>query len=451
MRSDPVSSPQGFSTVSLKTLAAKVRAGATPNGGSSSYLDKRSKFVLVRSQNVLDHEFAMTGLANISDEQAADLDGARLEANDVLLNITGDGATFGRACLVPAKILPACVNQHVVLIRTHADRCVPGYLAAWLALPETKPYIESFNAGGSRRAITKGHIESFEVPLPPIAVQEAIATLAENLNTQIETLRETNSTLEAIAQAIFKSWFIDFDPVKAKSEGRIPDGIDEATAALFPDSFEESALGAIPKGWTIDEVGNVADCVGGGTPSTKEEAYWEPGTHHWVTPKDLSGLGSPVLLDTERKLSPLGIQKVSSGLLPKGTLLLSSRAPIGYLALAQIPLAVNQGFIAMKPGGRLPPEYLYFWTASAMVEIKQKANGSTFMEISKSAFRPIKLVVPEARIVQAFQDIVGTIFEAIEANESERRTLTELRDTLLPRLISGKLKLPELQEVAEAL
>jgi type I restriction enzyme S subunit len=265
----------------------------------------------------------------------------------------------------------------------------------------------------------------------------------------MDLLRQISATLESIAQALFKSWFIDFDPVRAKADGPEPEGMDAATAALFPAEFEESALGVIPKGWTVGEVGQAADCVGGGTPSTKEPAYWEPAVHNWATPKDLSGLGAPVLLDTERRLSNAGLAKVSSGLLPAGTLLMSSRAPIGYLAIAQMPLAVNQGFIAMRPSGSLPPVYLYFWCQANMEAIKQKANGSTFMEISKAAFRPIPLVLPKQEIVARFVDVVGMLFSRIAECARHRRQLAELRDALLPRLISGRLRLPEAQEQSE--
>jgi type I restriction enzyme S subunit len=160
-------------------------------------------------------------------------------------------------------------------------------------------------------------------------------------------------------------------------------------------------------------------------------------------------LGSPVLRATERRLSDAGLKKISSGLLPPGSLLMSSRAPIGYLAIAKIPVAVNQGFIAMRPGGLLPPVYLYFWCQSNMEAIKQKANGSTFMEISKAAFRPIPLVLPPKEVVARFAENASAIFERIAANEQQRAGLTDLRDTLLPRLISGKLRLPEAQEQLE--
>lgn len=173
-----------------------------------------------------------------------------------------------------------------------------------------------------------------EVTLPPLSEQRAIAHILGTLDDKIELNQQMNRKLEAIAQAIFKSWFVDFDPVRAKMEGRQPVGMDAATAALFPNSFEESPLGEIPKGWRVSSIGESVRVVGGSTPSTKEPTYWEGGTICWVTPKDLASLSSSTLLDTERRITELGLQQISSGLLPKGTVLLSSRAPIGYLPIA---------------------------------------------------------------------------------------------------------------------
>ena len=288
-------------------------------------------------------------------------------------------------------------------------------------------------------------LRKLPVPLPEPNEREAIELLLGSLDDRIDLLRQTNATLEAIAQALFKSWFIDFDPVRAKAEGRDPEGMDSATAALFPSEFEESPLGLTPKGWEVAPIGDLVEAVGGSTPDTKNPTFWEPAVHHWTSPKDLSGATSPVLLDTERKVSPAGLAKISSGLLPAGSLLMSSRAPIGYLALTQVPVAINQGYIAMLPGGQLPPLYLYFWCKANMEGIKGRANGSTFMEISKKAFRPIPALLPPPDIVSEFVAVAGALFDRLVANERTALSLTDVRDTLLPRLISGKLRLPEAQ------
>jgi len=287
------------------------------------------------------------------------------------------------------------------------------------------------------------------VLVPPLPTQRGIGEFQAALNDRITLLRETNATLEAIAQTLFKSWFVDFDPVRAKMEGRAPEGMDEATAALFPDGFEESELGLVPAGWRVMPIGDAVEAVGGATPDTKNPAYWEPAVHCWTTPKDLSGIAAPVLLDTERKLSDQGLARIGSGALPVGTLLLSSRAPIGYLALAQVPLAINQGYIAMLPGRLLPPLYLLFWCRQNMENIKGRANGSTFMEISKKAFRPIPALVPAPKIIQTFADIAGRLFDRLIENEKQAQTLATLRDTLLPRLISGQLRLLDAEALLE--
>jgi type I restriction enzyme S subunit len=169
----------------------------------------------VRSQNVFDRRFDRDGLAFITDEQAEGLRGAALKPGDILLNITGDGITFARACLVPNEILPACVNQHVSIVRLDPSRADAGYVLAFLTHPDVKPYIESFNAGGSRRAVTKGHIESFRLPLPPLTEQRAIAHILGALDDKIELNHRMNETLEAMARALFKSWFVVFDAVRA--------------------------------------------------------------------------------------------------------------------------------------------------------------------------------------------------------------------------------------------
>ena len=333
--------------------------------------------------------------------------------------------------------------QRVVTLRGKEGVLDNTYLLYLLQTEEMLDQLKARATGTTVLGIKQSELRKVPLSLPPIAQQRSAASILKTLDDRLTLLRETNATLETIAQSLFKSWFVDFDPVRAKAEGFEPEGMDAATAALFPDSFEESELGLVPRGWLVKPVGDAVECIGGGTPNTKDPSYWEPAEHAWTTPKDLSGLQSPVLLSTERKLSTLGLAKVSSGLLPAGTLLLSSRAPIGYLAIAQMPIAVNQGYIAIPSGGELSPLYMLFWCRQNMEGIKARANGSTFMEISKKACRPIPAFVPSAKVVVAFANVADPIFERLIENERQAQTLTQLRDILLPRLISGELRLPE--------
>jgi type I restriction enzyme, S subunit len=370
-----------------------------------------------------------------------------LDAGDFVVSSSG---TLGRLAEVQSRDLPCMLNTSVIRFRPLTpDRLDRRYLRYFLSSSLFEQQILAFANGSAQLNYGPSHLKQMGIVVPPLATQQTIGQLLGALDDRITLLRETNATLEAIAQALFKSWFVDFDPVRAKMEGRAPEGMDEATAALFPDSFEESELGLVPRGWRVLPVGEAVEAVGGATPDTKNSAFWEPAIHCWTTPKDLSGIAAPVLLDTERKLSDQGLAKIGSGALPVGTLLLSSRAPIGYLALAQVPLAINQGYIAMPPGGLLPPLFMLFWCRQNMDGIKGRANGSTFMEISKKAFRPIPALVPSPEVVQTFADVAGALFDRLIENEKQAQTLATLRDTLLPRLISGQLRLPEAQSQME--
>lgn len=291
-------------------------------------------------------------------------------------------------------------------------------------------------------------LKAIEIPLPPVKEQDAVIGVLSTIDNKIANNRALAADLEAMARAIFKSWFVDFDPVKAKMEGRAPAGMDADTAALFPDELVESEVGLIPKGWKVATIADLCEIVGGATPSTKNSQYWDEGRHFWATPKDLSALTVPVLWGTSRRITDEGLAKISSGLLPEGTVLLSSRAPIGYLAITQVPTAINQGFIAMKPLNGASSAFLMLWAKTFMDVIVGNANGSTFQEISKKSFRPIQLVRPAVDVLGAFSSLASPLFDAIANLDAESSRLADLRDTLLPRLISGKLRLPEVEEVA---
>jgi type I restriction enzyme S subunit len=233
---------------------------------------------------------------------------------------------------------------------------------------------------------------------------------------------------------------VDFGPTRAKAGGAKP-YLPPEIWSLFPDRLDDNGL---PEGWEVSEIGKETKVVGGSTPSTKEPRFWGGGIH-WTTPKDLSALKSPVLFETNRTITEAGLEKISSGLLPVGTVLLSSRAPIGYVAIAAVPVAVNQGYIALRCEGRLSNVYVWLWLHENMEAIKGNANGSTFQEISKKNFRPLPVVVPSMDVMDAFNEMVMPLYERIEKNELESRTLAQTRDLLLPKLMSGKIRLQDVE------
>ena len=347
----------------------------------------------------------------------------------------------GETAYVPAS-LECALGQNLVLLRADGTKLFPPFLRWLVRGPHWWEQVGTFiNVGAVFDSLKCGDIPNFKMPLPPLANQKAIAQILGTLDDKIELNRRMNATLEAMARALFQSWFVDFDPVRAKLDGRQPAGLDADTAAHFPAHFQDFPLGHIPQGWTVEPVGDVVDCVGGGTPSTAEPKFWEGGTHHWTTPKDFSSLQAPILIDTSRKITDAGIAKISSGLLPAGTLLLSSRAPVGYLAIAAMPVAINQGFIAIKCNERASNFFMLIWCQTNMAEIESRATGTTFAEISKQNFRPILAVLPPKELMATFTEKVSPLYAEISANIYQSRTLAILRDALLPRLLSGELNL----------
>lgn len=428
----------------LKNLCTKIGSGATPKGGKESY--KNHGISLIRSQNILMNEFSLDGLAYIDDRQASELRNVIVQTDDVLLNITGD--SVARVCQAPAWILPARVNQHVAIIRPDPTTLNPTYLRYFLASPKMQDFMLGLaSSGATRQALTKAMIEDFEIPLPSMHIQNRIADTLNQLDQKIEVNKKINETLESMAKAIFKEWFIDFGPVRAKAEGKKPFGMDDETAALFPDSFEESELGQIPKGWSSGKLDEIAEVVGGGTPSTSESSYYcQPSTGiSWLSPKDLSGYSWKYISHGATDITESGLKNSSARMLPQGAVLFSSRAPIGYVAIAEKELSTNQGFKSLVPKNGANTEFLYYLAKANVELIESRASGSTFKEISGNGMKELPVVLPSKQILEAFQNIVSEFSKLQRELRHETDILIKTRDLLLPKLISGEIELKELE------
>ena len=341
----------------------------------------------------------------------------------------------GQVCLVPDPV-PFCIAQDMVAIRANPEVVHPNYLFAALRSPEVQEAISNMHVGSLIPHFKKGDFSKLSIPVPEMSIQRVVGDTFIELSSKIELNRKMNATLEAMARALFRDWFVDFGPTRAKMEARAP-YLSPDLWSLFPDRLDAEGK---PEGWAVSTIGDEVRVVGGSTPSTKEPDLWDGGIN-WATPKDLSTLAAPVLLETSRTISAAGLAKISSGQLPVGSLLLSSRAPIGYLAIAEVPVAINQGFIGMICDKRVSNVFAWLWTLENMEAILAKANGSTFQEISKGNFRPLSVVVPSEPVLQAFDTIAKPLYERIAKNESESRTLARTRDFLLPRLMSGEIQL----------
>jgi type I restriction enzyme S subunit len=398
--------------------------------------------------NIGENRIVEDGIVRITEDDANRLGQHRLRAGDIVYSRRGD---VEKRALIREREEGWLCGTGCLKVRLGAGVVDPLFASLFLGHPAIREWIVRHAVGATMPNLNTSIMGEVPFALPPLAEQKAIAAVLGALDDKIELNRRMNATLEAMARALFQSWFVDFDPVRAKLDGRKPVGLDAATTTvLFPEHFQDSEAGHIPKGWTIKPIGEVVDCVGGGTPSTAEPKYWEGGTHHWTTPKDFSSLQAPVLLDTDRKLTDAGIAKISSGLLPAGTLLLSSRAPVGYLAIAAMPVAINQGFIAMKCNERASNFFMLNWCQTNMAEIESRATGTTFAEISKQNFRPIRVVLPPKDVMAAFTATVAPLYAQITASLHQSRTLATLRDTLLPKLLSGELSIAGLESEVSA-
>ncbi len=303
----------------------------------------------------------------------------KTKPNDILISMTGSGfnapaSLVGRVAKVKKNEPTAFINQRIGRIIV-SDEIHSDFVYYWLSQHASQYYFVS-NATGSANQVNINASTILSIDIPKISYERSkkIAEILNSLDNKIQLNNATNQTLEVIAQALFKSWFIDFNPVKAKIaaldalspgervgvrgqhlanqaamtaiSGKNKDKLDElqenhpeqyaellATAKLFPSEMQDSELGQIPLGWEVSMIGEEVQVVGGATPSTKNTDFWKDGCIHWTTPKDLSGATDRILIDTDRKITKLGLQKISSGLLPVDTVLMSSRAPVGYLAL----------------------------------------------------------------------------------------------------------------------
>jgi type I restriction enzyme S subunit len=380
-------------------------SGGTPFKGNPSFWSGAIPWISAKDMK----SFRLHDAEDHISDSAVGHGGKVVAAGTILLLVRG--MTLHNDVPISVVMRDMAFNQDIKAIRTKPD-VDSQFLAYWLLAHKPDLLSAVDHAGHGTGRLLTDLLKGMVVSLPPKTEQEAIAQILIALDNKIELNQQTNETLEELAHTIFKSSFVDATAIE------------------------------LPKGWRESTIGEEVRVVGGSTPSTTKPEFWAGGTHHWATPKDLAPLDSPVLLNTERKISELGLEQIGSGLLPVGTVLLSSRAPIGYMAIAEVPVAVNQGFIAIICNGSLPNHYVRLWTKQNMEAIKGRANGTTFMEISKSNFRTLPVLVPPQTLLDEFQQQVEPLHRRVVSNLEESRTLAELRDALLPKLLSGELRVP---------
>lgn len=329
-----------------------------------------------------------------------------------------------RFCFVDFEPKDYIASTKLMVLRAHED-VDPQYLYQILRSNDTLAQLQMLaeSRSGTFPQITYSELSNIMVSLPSQKAQKNIVSILSSLDRKIELNNKINADLEEMAQAIFKNWFVDFEPFK--------DG-----------KFVDSELGMIPEGWKVGRLDEIADVVGGSTPSKAKPEYYTQKGIAWLTPKDLSNHPAVYSSRGEIDITEEGYNSTSTKLMPKGTVLFTSRAPIGYISIAQNDICTNQGFKSLVPR-KAGTCFLYCFLKNVTPEIENKSTGSTFKEASGALMKSLQVIMPEQKVFEEFEEIVSPLFARIESLEKESSRLSLLRDTLLPRLMSGELEVPE--------
>ena len=384
--------------VKLGECCQKIGSGSTPKGGSTVYVESGTSFI--RSQNVYNLSFDYNGLTHISEDAANKLKGVTIFSNDILLNITGD--SVARTCIVPNDVLPARVNQHVAIVRADCKKINPRFLNYYLASPGMQAHMLSLavGKGASRNAMTKQMIENFEVPCPPIEIQHRIATILSRYDSLIENYQKQIKLLEEAAQRLYKEWFIDL---------------------RFPGHENTKIVDGVPEGWKKKKVGEVIAKV----PRSKQ-----------IPTKEYQNEGAIPIIDQSRDYIAGYTDDIESRV--------ESNEPYIVFGdhtriLKYVPFPFAKGAdgtqLIMSNNLDLMPQCLLF-TSLVSIDLSNYSYARHFKYLKEE-----EILVPTASIANAFSKHVAKWYAKIQLDREQIRLLTEARDRLLPKLMSGEIEI----------
>lgn len=403
----------------LEDIATEVTVGFV-GSMASEYVDDGIPFL--RSLNVDPFGINTCDLKFVSTEFHQRLRKSALHPGDVVIVRTGKPGT----CAVIPEWLNDANCSDLVIARCGAE-IRPRFLCYWINSAAAH-HISSHLVGAVQQHFNVGAAKKMLVATPNLFAQDQVILILGSIDDRITLLRETNATLEAIAQALFKSWFVDFDPVRAKAEGRQPEGMDAATAALFPDSFEESELGLVPRGWCVGSLSEISFISSGKRPLTRSEVPNKSSCIPLFGGAGLMGYTSESLYD---------VAQIVTGRV--GTL--------GKVHIAYPPFWASDNVLVLSPKMQADFSFVLHWLRS--IDVAALNRGSTQPLLTQRDLGSQQGVVPSRALLHAFEEVVGVLYGRIRSQSQQAQTLTQLRDTLLPRLISGQLRLPEAEPLLE--
>ena len=343
-----------------------------------------------------------------------------IRRGDVFVTRTSETSDeLGMSCVALKDYPMATYNGFTKRMRPITNRVFPEYIGYYMRLPSFRGEFRAFSTMTTRASLRNEDLLGLEVELPPIEIQKQIAGILTTYDDLIENNQKQIKLLEEAAQRPYKEWFVDL---------------------RFPGHENAKIVDGVPERWQIASIADICDTVGGGTPSTKIQSYYEKGDILWVTPTDITRNFSLALLDTEKKITPEGLKNSSAKMLPAETILMTSRASVGFFGMCKYEVCTNQGFISCIPKKENLQMYLLFNLKSRVEEIRQKAGGSTYLEISKTVFRELKIILPKDEVLAKYQKNVHDIFDEIYCRTEMIKNLVDMRNRLLPKLMSGEVE-----------
>lgn len=402
-------------TIRLKEICDKITKGTTPTTCGMSFVSDGINFI--KAESITPSGTINTStFAKISKNTHERLKRSQLVLNDILFSMAG--MFLGKtAILSDEKLLPANTNQAVAIIRVNERIANPFYVSYYLKQKKIIKYINSISGQSAQPNINLNEIGNIEIELPSLETQGSISKILQTLDNKIELNENINQNLEAQAQAIFKSWFVDFEPFK---NGK----------------FIDSELGKIPEGWRVKRLGAVCECVLGGTPSRSRKEYWE-GNIPWIN----SGKTNEFrVISPSEFISAEGLKKSATKLLPKKTTILAiTGATLGQVSLLEIDACANQSVVGILENNLLPYEYIYMYVSHNIEKIISHQTGGAQQHINKDNIKNFHIILPPQCELKRYTNAVENLYSEITNLVFQSRRLSQLRDTLLPKLMSGEI------------
>lgn len=400
-----------WKTYRLGDICKNVCSGGTPKSTEPSYYGGNIPWLNTKEVNFCridktEKTITDSGFQNSSTKW--------IEKNSVIVAMYGATAAKVAVNMIPLTTNQACCNLTI-------DPNLADFRFVYFYLCYKYTSLAALANGGAQQNLNAQRIKDFDITLPPLEEQKRIADILWSLDDKIELNRRLNANLEAQAQALFRSWFVDFEPFRNGP-------------------FVDSELGKIPQGWKVGTLSEIGDVIGGGTPSKIVSEYYTDNGIAWITPKDLSTNNCKFTSKGETDISELGYKNSSAKLMPRGSVLFSSRAPIGYISIAKNEICTNQGFKSIVPK-KAGTCFIYYFLRNNTSKIESMASGSTFKEASGGLMKSLEVIIPSNKILTAFEEAIQPLFNMQEHNEDENARLSALRDTLLPKLMAGEINL----------